>query len=103
LTKIVVQGLDEDPTAEKVVLDKEAPEVAYILCSDHLLEHIAKEAGYDEPNQAVLEKVAEKTNTKIVFKNGFFCVRTLDEIKHLCENPKIEWSPPWYVVLWQRS
>lgn len=68
MTKIVVQGLDEDPTAEKVVLDKEAPEVTYILCSDHLLEHIAKEAGYDEPNQAVLEKVAKKTNTKVVFK-----------------------------------
>ena len=68
MTKIVIQGLDEDPTAEKVVLDKKKPEVAYILCSDHLLENVAKDAGYNEPNQAVIEKAAKKHRTKIIFK-----------------------------------
>lgn len=68
MTKIAILGLDENPTAEKIVLEKIKPDVAYILCSDYLLEYMAKEAGFTEPSQAVLEKVADATGTKIVLK-----------------------------------
>ncbi len=68
MTKITIQGLGEDPTAVKVVLEKERPELTYILCSDFQLESIAKGAGYGEPNQAVIGKAAGETNTKVVFK-----------------------------------
>ncbi len=68
MTKIAILGLDKNPAAEKVVLEKMRPEVAYILCSDYLLEYVAKEAGYTEPNQVVLEKVASASGTKIVLK-----------------------------------
>jgi len=68
MTKIAISGLDENPTAEKVVLEKVKPELAYILCSDYLLEYVAKDAGYTEPNQAVIEKTAKSTGTKVEFK-----------------------------------
>lgn len=66
--KVAVLGLDKNPAAEKIVLEKMKPEVAYILCSDYLLENVAKEAGFNEPNQAVLDNAAKIAGTKIVYK-----------------------------------
>ncbi len=70
MTKINIQGLDEDPTAVIVVLKREMPEVAYILCADFQLEHVAEsaESEYKEPNEVVIKKFAETTKTKVVFK-----------------------------------
>lgn len=68
MTKIAILGLDKNPTPEKIVLEKVKPEIAYILCSDYLLEYVDKDDGYTEPNQAVLEKVVNATGTKIVLK-----------------------------------
>lgn len=81
MTKIAIQGLGEDPTAVNVVLKTVKPELTYILCSDFQLENIAKDAGYDEPNQAVIEKAAEKTNTKVVFKKcNVFDPKSVSEV-----------------------
>jgi CRISPR/Cas system-associated protein Csx1 len=68
MAKIAIQGLGEDPTTVKVVLERENPDLTYILCSDFLLENVAKDAGYDEPNEAVVKKIAEKTGAKVVLK-----------------------------------
>lgn len=81
MTKIAIQGLGENPTAVNVVLKTVKPELTYILCSDFQLENIAKDAGYDEPNQAVIEKAAEKTNTKVVFKKcNVFDPKSVSEV-----------------------
>lgn len=81
MTKIAIQGLGEDPTAVNVVLKTVKPELTYILCSDFQLENIAKDAGYDEPSQAVIEKAAEKTNTKVVFKKcNVFDPKSVSEV-----------------------
>jgi hypothetical protein len=66
--KIAVQGLGEVPTTIKLVLEKEKPNVTYILCSDYQLGYVASHAGYTESNEAVIRKAAEKVGARLVFK-----------------------------------
>ncbi len=66
--KIAVQGLGEIPTTIKLVLEKEKPDVTYILCSDYQLGYIASHAGYTEPNETVIKAAAEEIGAKLIFK-----------------------------------
>ncbi len=66
--KVAIQGLGEVPTTIELVLEKEKPDVTYILTSDFQLKYVAAHAGYKKANEVVIKKIGEKTGTKIVFK-----------------------------------
>jgi hypothetical protein len=66
--KVVVQGLGEVPATIEFTLEKEKPEVTYIISSEYLMKKTASSAGYTEPNESVVKKAAEKTGTKVIFK-----------------------------------
>jgi len=66
--KVLIQGLGEVPATIEFALERERPDVTYIVCSDYQLNNIASDAGYTEPNQAIIEAAAVKTNTKVVWE-----------------------------------
>ncbi len=66
--KVLIQGLGEVPTTIEFALEKERPDVTHILCSEYQMQIVASHAGYNETNEAVIKKAAEKTNTKVLFQ-----------------------------------
>lgn len=66
--KVLVQGLGEVPATIEYAIEKEKPATTYIICSEYQMKTIASAAGYTEPNESVIKKMAEKTNTKVIFK-----------------------------------
>lgn len=66
--KIAIQGLGEVPTTVLVVLEREKPEVSYIICSDYQLKHVAKDAGFDKSNEETIREKAEKLGCKVEFR-----------------------------------
>lgn len=66
--KILIQGLGEVPATIEFALEKEKPNVTYVICSEYQLKKTASTAGYTESNEVVIKKAAEKTNTKVIFK-----------------------------------
>jgi len=66
--KIAIQGLGEIPTTVELVIEREMPDVSYIICSDYQLKYIAKRAGYGKPNEQVIKESVRKGKTKVVFE-----------------------------------
>ena len=66
--KVLIQGLGEIPATVIFAIEKEKPDITYILCSKYQMELVASSAGYTEKNEDVVEKAAKKTNTKVVFQ-----------------------------------
>ncbi|MEM3401763.1 MAG: hypothetical protein QW179_01160 [Candidatus Hadarchaeales archaeon] len=66
--KILIQGLGEVPATVEFALEKEKPDVTYIICSDFQMKNIATAGGYTEPSQTVIERAASKTGTKVVWQ-----------------------------------
>jgi hypothetical protein len=66
--KVAIQGLGEVPATIELVLEREKPDVTYILTSDFQLKYIASHAGYKEANEAVITEAGKRTGTKVVFK-----------------------------------
>jgi len=66
--KVAIQGLGEVPATIELVLEKERPDVTYILASDFQLKYVASHAGYKKANEAVIKEVGKRTGTKVVFK-----------------------------------
>ncbi|MDI6820340.1 MAG: hypothetical protein QMC89_05500 [Candidatus Hodarchaeaceae archaeon] len=66
--KILIQGLGEVPIPIELALKKEKPDVTYILCNKYQMKNVAKSAGYKKSSSAVIEEVAKKTGTKVVFQ-----------------------------------
>lgn len=66
--KILVQGLGEVPSTIEFALQKERPEITYVLCSEYQMQIVASHAGYTETNEAVVRKAAEAVGAKIVFQ-----------------------------------
>ena len=66
--KVLIQGLGEIPATVIFALEKEKPDVTYILCSKYQMELVASPFGYTEKNEDVVKKAAKKTNTKVVFQ-----------------------------------
>lgn len=52
--KVLVQGLGEVPATIELALEKERPDVTYVVCSEYQLKKIASAAGYTEPNESVI-------------------------------------------------
>jgi NAD(P)-dependent dehydrogenase (short-subunit alcohol dehydrogenase family) len=68
--KVLVQGLGEVPATLELALEKVRPDITYIISSEYLAKKTATFAGYTEPNEVVVRRAAEKTNTRVIFK---FC------------------------------
>ncbi len=66
--KVLIQGLGEVPATVEYAIEKEKADVSYILCSKYQMNNIASSAGYKQPSQVVIESVAKKVGTKIVWK-----------------------------------
>jgi homoserine dehydrogenase len=78
--KIAIQGLGEVPATIEFLLEREKPEVTYILCSDYQMNHVASSAGYEKSNKDVIESAAKKTKTKVIFqKCDVFDPRSIGE------------------------
>jgi len=66
--KVLIQSLGEVPATIELALEKEKPDITYIICSDYQMKDVASAAGYKKPNEEVIKKAAEKTGTKVVFQ-----------------------------------
>jgi len=66
--KVAIQGLGEVPATIELVLEKERPNVTYILTSDFQLKYIASHAGYKKANEVVIKEAGGRTGTRVVFK-----------------------------------
>lgn len=66
--KVAIQGLGEVPATIELVLEKEKPNITYILTSDFQTKYIASHAGYKKANEVVIKEAGERTGAKIVFK-----------------------------------
>jgi hypothetical protein len=66
--KVLIQGLGEVPATIQFALEKEKPDITYVICSEYQLKATATSAGYTEPNEVVIKKAAEKVGAKVVFQ-----------------------------------
>jgi len=66
--KVAIQGLGDVPASVEFVLERERPDVTYILCSDNQLKHVAFSAGYTRPNELVIAEVAKRAGTKVMYE-----------------------------------
>ena len=66
--KVLIQSLGEVPATIELALEKEKPDITYIICSDYQMKNVASSAGYKRSNEEVIKKAAEKTGTKVVFQ-----------------------------------
>ena len=66
--KVAIQGLGEVAASVEFVLEREHPDIAYILCADGQLKHIAFRAGYARSNEQVIAGAAKRSGTKVVYE-----------------------------------
>ena len=66
--KVLIQSLGEVPATIELALEKEKPDITYIISSDYQLKEVASHHGYKKSNEEVIKKAAEKTHTKVVFQ-----------------------------------
>lgn len=66
--KVLIQSLGEVPATIELALEREKPDVTYIISSDFQLKKVASTAKYKSSNEAVIKKAAKKTGTKVVFQ-----------------------------------
>ncbi|MDI6643174.1 MAG: hypothetical protein QMD95_03890 [Candidatus Hodarchaeaceae archaeon] len=66
--KVLIQGLGEVPATIEFAFEKEKPKVTYIICSEYQLRNIAYAAGYTEPNETIVRRAAERSNSEVIFK-----------------------------------
>lgn len=66
--KVLIQSLGEVPATIELALEKEKPDITYIICSDYQLKNVASAAGYKKSNEVVIKKAAERTGAKVVFQ-----------------------------------
>lgn len=65
--KVAIQGLGEVPTTVLLVLEREKPNVAHVICSNYQYRYVAKDAGFELPNGKMIREAANKLGIKIVF------------------------------------
>lgn len=66
--KVLIQGLGEVPATVEFALEREKPDVAYIICTEFQMKNIATAGGYTESSQVVIENAARKSGTKVVWQ-----------------------------------
>lgn len=60
MTNIAIQGLGEHPAPVLFLLEKEQPDISYIITSEYSYKHTDKEGGYDKPNNELVKETAKK-------------------------------------------
>jgi hypothetical protein len=90
--KILIQGLGEVPATIEFALEKERPDLTYIVCSEYQRKNVASAGGYTEPNETVIERKARETNTRVVWQLcDIFDVRSVgDAIAQILKQLKPE-------------
>ena len=66
--RVLIQSLGEVPATIEFALEKEKPDITYIVCSDYQLKKVASAAKYKRSNEDVIKKAAKKAGTKVVFQ-----------------------------------
>jgi hypothetical protein len=66
--KVLIQGLGEVPATVEFALEKERPDITYILCNEYIRNNIASSGEYSEPSKTVVERAAQRINTKLVWQ-----------------------------------
>jgi len=66
--KVLIQSLGEVPATIELALEKEKPDITYIICSDYQMKNVASSAGYKKSNEEIIKNAAGKTGTKVVFQ-----------------------------------
>jgi hypothetical protein len=66
--KVLIQGLGEIPATIEYALEKEKPDVTYVICNEYIMNHTPSSEEYTEPNRVVVERAAKQTNTKLVWQ-----------------------------------
>lgn len=66
--KVLIQGLGEVPATIQFAIEKEKPDITYIICSEFQLKATATSAGYSESNETVIKKAAKKVGAKVIFQ-----------------------------------
>lgn len=56
------------PATIELALEKEKPDITYIICSDFQLKKVASAAKYKRSNESVIKKAAKKSGAKVVFQ-----------------------------------
>lgn len=66
--KILIQSLGEVPATIELALEKEKPDITYVISSDYQLKEVASKHGYKKSNEEVIKNAAKKAGTKVVFQ-----------------------------------
>ncbi len=66
--KVLIQGLGEVPATVEFALEKEKPDITYILCNEYIMNNISSTGEYKDPSKVVVERAAQRTNTKVVWR-----------------------------------
>lgn len=65
---MLIQGLGEVPATVEYALEKERPDVTYIICNEYIQNNVPSAGGYTEPNKVVVERAAQQTHTRLVWQ-----------------------------------
>jgi hypothetical protein len=66
--KVLIQSLGEVPATIELALEKEKPDITYVICSNFQLKKVASAAKYKKSNEIVIKKAAKKVGAKLVFQ-----------------------------------
>ncbi|KXB04897.1 hypothetical protein AKJ35_00640 [candidate division MSBL1 archaeon SCGC-AAA833F18] len=67
MAKIAIQGIGEHPAPVIFVIEKEEPDVSYVLTSDYSYDHVDGEGGFDKSSGEAIADAAEKIGTEVKF------------------------------------
>jgi hypothetical protein len=66
--KVLIQALGEVPATVQFAIEKERPDITYVLSSPYQMRNIAASCGYAEPSKVIIEKTAKRFKTKVVWQ-----------------------------------
>lgn len=66
--KVLIQGLGEVPATVEFAIERERPDVTYIVCSKYQRTHIPRKHGYSSSNEIIIKKKAKKVRAKVQFQ-----------------------------------
>ena len=66
--KVLIQSLGEVPATIELALEKEKPDITYIISSDYQLKDIASKHGYKKSNEEVIKSAAKRWALRLFFK-----------------------------------
>lgn len=68
MASIAIQGLGEHPAPLLLLLEREKPDISYVITSEYSFDRVDEEGGFEKPSGEVIEEKAEEVGTEVVFK-----------------------------------